>query len=77
MPIFGAGWSWRSAMARGPRPKFDRAATQTIRVRVTPEQRRDLDRVARDNNSRMADVIRDAVNEFVNDYGERRVFRGP
>lgn len=57
---------------------FDEAARARIRIRVTTAQRLDLEQVARENNTNVAGVIRDAVNTFVADYRERRpVFRGP
>lgn len=60
-------------MARPPR--FDEKATAVVSVRLTPEQRRDLLRVSVDCRTTLADVIREAVNEYVADYGERAVFR--
>ena len=56
---------------------FDTPATQDIHVRVTPEQRRALEQVARENQTHLAAVIREAVNTFVADYQEARVFRRP
>lgn len=56
---------------------FGDPATDVIRVRVTPEQRVALERVAEQNHTNIAGVIRDAVNTFVADYGESSVFRGP
>jgi len=44
-------------------------------VRLTPAERADLDRVARDNRVPAAKVLRDAVNEYVADYRDRAVFR--
>jgi metal-responsive CopG/Arc/MetJ family transcriptional regulator len=35
---------------------------------------RDLETVARDNATTRADVIREAVNEYVSDYRDRLVF---
>jgi hypothetical protein len=57
--------------------KFERAASHAIRVRVTPQQRQALHSVARENRTRISDVIRDAVNTYVSDYKETQVFRGP
>jgi hypothetical protein len=53
---------------------FGEPATDAIRVRVTPQQRRDLERVARENCTDLAGVIRDAVNTYVADYRESGVF---
>jgi hypothetical protein len=41
---------------------------------VTPAQRLELRRVASDNRTGVAGLIREAVNEYVADYGERRPF---
>ena len=61
-------------MKRGPKPERGETATDRIVVRVTPPERADLDAVARENHSTRAAVIRDAVNEYVADYRDRRVF---
>lgn len=53
---------------------FGEPATDAIRVRVTPQQRRDLERVAQENRTDLAGVIRDAVNTYVADYSERKPF---
>ncbi len=56
----------------------DTAATDTIRVRVTPAERRDLQQVAQLNHTDVAGAIRQAVNDYVADYREAHpVFRGP
>jgi predicted transcriptional regulator len=61
-----------------PRPaRFGEPASASIRVRVTPDQKRDLRRVARENRTDMAGVIREAVNTYVADYRDRDVFRSP
>jgi hypothetical protein len=62
---------------RGRPPIADVSATTRISVRVTPAQRLELRRVASDNQTGMAGIIREAVNEFVGDYGDRRIFRRP
>jgi RNase P/RNase MRP subunit POP5 len=41
---------------------------------LTPAQRLELKRVATANGTGVSGVIREAVNEFVSDYGERRPF---
>jgi predicted DNA-binding protein len=56
---------------------FGKPATDAIRVRVTREQRRDLEQVARENSTNVAGLIREAVNTFVEDYKDASVFRGP
>ena len=62
----------RSAMGRPP--IFDTAACQSVTVRLTPAQRLALERAARDNRTNVAGVVREAVNEFVSDYGEPAIF---
>ena len=49
-------------------------ATETICIRVTPEVGDVLLRVGEENHTTRADVIREAVNEYVTDYRERPVF---
>lgn len=58
----------------GRKPLEDEPASKTINVRVTPAQRLALKRVASENPSRggVSGVIREAVNEYVSDYDERR-----
>jgi hypothetical protein len=66
-------------MSKPPRgrPRLgDVPATSTIRVRCTPTQHLELRRVANENGQRLSTVVREAVDEFVGDYRERRVFRG-
>jgi hypothetical protein len=60
----------------GRPPLYDVPATQRITVNVTPAQRLELRRVASDNRTGMAGIIREAVNEYVADYSERTPFRG-
>jgi hypothetical protein len=49
-------------------------ATKRIEFVVTAEQRRELERVSRETGKPLSTVIREAVNEFVSDYSERKVF---
>lgn len=60
---------------RGRRPIADEAASAQVQLRVTPGQRLELRRVANENRTDVAGLLREAVNEYVADYGERRVFR--
>jgi hypothetical protein len=53
---------------------YDTPASSRITFAVTPAQRLELRRVASDNGTGMSGIIREAVNEFVSDYGERRPF---
>lgn len=50
--------------------KFGTPATDAIRIRLTPDQRRELEQVARDNQMDLTTVIREAVTTFVADYRE-------
>jgi hypothetical protein len=59
---------------RGRPPIAEAPATVRIALRVTPAQRLELRRVASDNQTGMSGIIREAVNEFVSDYGERTTF---
>jgi hypothetical protein len=59
----------------GRPPLFDVAASDRISVHVTPAQRLELRRVAGDSGTTAAGIIREAVNEYMGDYGERRTFR--
>lgn len=56
--------------------RADAPATDTIRVRVTPDEKRDLQQVARQNGTDLSGVIRDAVNEYVADQRDDPAFRG-
>ena len=61
----------------GRKPIGDVPATERIQVRVTPAQRLELQRVASDNGTGVAGIIREAVNEYVSDYGGRLPFVRP
>ena len=50
-------------------------ASAQIHLWVTPAQRLELRRVADENNKRLSAVVREAVDEFVGDYRDHRVFR--
>jgi len=58
----------------GRPPLYEDAATDRIWVRVTPAQRLELQRVASENRTGVSGIIREAVNEYVSDYGDRRTF---
>jgi len=58
------------------RPRRDDSVSEVIRVRVTPAQRLELRRVARENGTLVSEVIREAVDEYVCDYRESGIFRG-
>ena len=58
----------------GRKPIADVAATVRIEMRVTPAQRLELQRVASDNRTGVAGLLREAVNEYVADYHDRPTF---
>jgi len=58
----------------GRKPIGDVPATARVELRVTPAQRLELQRIAGDNRSGVAGILREAVNEYVADYGGRRPF---
>jgi len=58
----------------GRKPLHDVPASARIEVRVTPAQRLEIRRVASENRTGMSGILREAVNEFVADYDERRPF---
>jgi hypothetical protein len=58
------------------RPRLaDVPASTSFRVRCTPAQRLELQRVASENGQRLSTVVRNAVDEYCGDYRDRRVFR--
>lgn len=59
-------------MAR-PR-KVGETATCRFWLRLTPSQRAGLHRVAQENRSTVAAVVKEAIDEFVADYAERQLF---
>lgn len=62
-------------MARGRRPRADVRSTERVGTFLTESEREDLLEVARENGQSVAAVLREAVNEYVADYRERRIFR--
>lgn len=59
-----------------PTPRqFDEPAHIVIQVRVTREQRRNLELVARENLTTVSEAIREAVDEYVTDCQDRPIFR--
>ena len=59
---------------RGRRPRAGVRSTARVEFVVTPTEREQLQRVAKAEGKNVATVIREAVNEFVADYGEKFVF---
>ena len=57
------------------RPAFyGSRATKRVEFTVTAEQRRELGHVAAECGKSLATVIKEAVNEYVSDYRDRKVF---
>jgi hypothetical protein len=54
--------------------KRSRGRPPIAELRVTPAQRLELRRVAGENGTGVAGMLREAVNEYVADYHERRIF---
>jgi hypothetical protein len=67
------GDAMRSRGGRKPRVP-GACSSMRLSIRLTPEERRDLEAVARENHTNLADVLREAVNEYVADYRERPLF---
>jgi hypothetical protein len=61
----------------GRPPIADTPATTRIQVRVTPAQRLELRRMASDNQTGVAGLLREAINEVVADSHDRRPFVRP
>lgn len=61
---------------RGRPTRSTTPSTKRVEFTVTATELADLKQVAADlNHGSIAGVVRQAVNEFVADYRERRVFR--
>lgn len=60
---------------RGRRPRVDgEVASERIWAWLTPSERSALERVSEDTDTPIAVIIREAVNVFVAEFGERQVF---
>ncbi len=55
-----------------PRRVADKRSGFRVEFRLTDEEREALRLVAIENGRPLSDVIREAVNEYVSDYSERR-----
>lgn len=49
-------------------------ATERVSALLTPQERAALREIAKTNGLTVGQILRDAVNEYVADYGERHVF---
>lgn len=62
-------------MKRGPRPARGVSATEVVRIRLTPAERRDLKEAADANqHASLAAAIREAINDWVSDFRDRPAF---
>lgn len=64
----------RRAAGAGRPTMYDTIVTKNIQFRVTEEQCANLKTIAADENRKLAAIIRDAVNEYVSDYLEKKPF---
>jgi hypothetical protein len=63
-----------NATRKRGRPRSADAATERVVVRVTPAQRLDLRRVASDSRTGVSGIVREAIDEYVSDFRDRRIF---
>jgi len=59
---------------RGRPSRVGVASHEILRIRITKSEKAELRQAARENNATVSDVVREAVNEYVLDYREGRVF---
>lgn len=59
------------AKRRGRPPRAGVRSTEMVSFAMTPDELHALKVVAKENNAKVAQVIRDAVNEYVSDYSDR------
>jgi len=62
-------------VSRRGRPRSPEPASSRIDVRMTAAQRLALREVASENGMRLSAMVREAVDTWVGDYRDRRVFR--
>jgi hypothetical protein len=63
---------------RGRRRRVEEeAASERVWARVTASERAALEALSREMGEAMGVLIRDAINEYVADFGERRIFVTP
>lgn len=61
-------------MSRGRRPRQDEPSTEVVCLRLTTSERQALERVASMNATTVAEFVRDAVNDSVQECGQRPIF---
>jgi hypothetical protein len=59
----------------GRRRRSDAVSTDQVRTRLTTKERRGIERVASLERKSISQVIRDAVDAYVSDFSEEKVFR--
>jgi hypothetical protein len=60
---------------RGRKPRIaNTPSVERVEIRITAAERIDLEQVAAANHTTMTDVLREAVNEYVSDFRDRRLF---
>lgn len=65
------------APGQGRHRVYDDVVSVRHEFRSTPAQAEELRSMAKEEGRKLATIIRDAVNEYVSDYRERRVFMKP
>lgn len=60
---------------RGRPPRRGVASTKILQVRLTGAEHLDLQSAAREMRLAVTEVVREAVDEYVSDFREGRVFR--
>lgn len=67
---------WQTAVRKRGRPRRveGERASERIWALLTPNERASLVAAAKENGITISQLIRDAVNDYVADYGERPVF---
>jgi hypothetical protein len=61
---------------RGPKPKYGETAADELRVRVTAQQRLRLQHAAKVNLTTVANLVRDAVDDYMLDFSDEPLFDG-
>lgn len=59
---------------RGRPPRAGVRASSRVFLKLTADERRALEKVAKENHQPLSAVVREAVNLFVGDYSELTVF---
>jgi hypothetical protein len=59
----------------GRRPRAGVRSDRPMQFYMTAQEKTALQQMAHLERRKMAEIVRDAVNEYVADFGERQVFR--